>query len=348
MPPPFHSARDLYGWLLGSAQDGGQRALRDVAEFARQDDETLTQRPAAAALLAWGEPGLAALAQNAITTPRVKNIIAALQLLAHVASKTEILVGHLYIHDEQLLRTINATIANDAIRSVARTHLQEVLVRVPTDELLIPLGSTFSFLGLAGEAPSQELIRAMSARWLKIGPSTIACYEDLLTSDADNEPAFQEFLSLHPQLLDPMATQVWAQPDFHGAHEPDFLIRRADSSYLVVEIECPSKLLLTQAGQLSADATHAEKQATDYRSFLSERIVEVRQHFPGYRGCECLVVVGLEDRLTTSQSSALANVNGARHNVRIVGFDWLGRRARSIVENMSAGDVETITRYRVT
>ena len=347
MPPPFRSARDLYDWLSTRAQDGGQRGLQEVADFARLDDETLTQRPAAAALLAWGEPGLAALAQNAITTPRVKNIIAALQLLAYVASRTEVLVGALYIHDEELLRTINAAIANDAMRGIARTHLQEVLVKVPTDELLIPLGSAFSVLGMAGGAPSQELIRAMSARWLRIGPSTVARYEDLLTSDADNEPAFQDFLSLHPQLLDPMAMQVWAQPDFHGAHEPDFLIRRADSSYLVVEIECPSKLLLTQAGQLSADATHAEKQATDYRSFLNERITEVRQHFPGYRGCECLVVIGLEDRLTTAQLSALANVNAARHNVRIVGFDWLGRRARSIVENMSAGDVEIIRRYRV-
>jgi len=274
--------------------------------------------------------------------------MAALQLLAYVASKTQELVGAFYIHDEELLRAINAAIASDAMQGIARAHLQEVLAKVPTDELLIPLGTTFIGLGMVGETPSQELIRAMSVRWLKIGPSTIARYEDLLTSDADNEVTFQEFLSLHPQLLDPMAMQVWAQPDFHGAHEPDFLIRRTDSSYLVVEIECPSKLLLTKIGQLSADATHAEKQATDYRSFLNERMTEVRQHFPGYRGCECLVVIGLEDHLTTAQLGALTNVNAARHNVRIVGFDWLGRRARAIVENMSAGEVETIRRHRVT
>ena len=79
----------------------------------------------------------------------------------------------------------------------------------------------------------------------------------------------------------------------HGALQPDFIIRRADDSYLVVEIECPGKLLLTKSGQLSQEAVHAEKQALDYESFLSERIAEARAHFPNYRRADCLAVVGL-------------------------------------------------------
>jgi len=40
-------------------------------------------------------------------------------------------------------------------------------------------------------------------------------YEDLIRNQADNEPAFQNFLAEHPQLLDPMAVQIW-QEIFHA------------------------------------------------------------------------------------------------------------------------------------
>jgi hypothetical protein len=150
----------------------------------------------------------------------------------------------------------------------------------------------------------------------------------------------------HPQILDPMAQQVWSQPDFHGAHEPDFVIRRADNSYLIVEIETPGKQLMTQAAQLSADATHAEKQATDYREFLDERLSETRRHFPEYSSAECLAVIGLESSLVGSQRRSLANANAGRHKVRISGFDWLAKRARSIIENVSSGELKVIEKYR--
>jgi hypothetical protein len=114
-----------------------------------------------------------------------------------------------------------------------------------------------------------------------------------------------------------------------------------------VEIETPRKQLITQGGQLSADATHAERQATDYRAFLDERIAEAEQHFSQYRSAECLVVVGLEATLSNGQATSLRNVNAGRHKVRIVGFDWLARRASAIIENISSGEIEVIEGYRV-
>jgi hypothetical protein len=144
-----------------------------------------------------------------------------------------------------------------------------------------------------------------------------------------------------------MALQVWSQPDLHGAHEPDFIIRRADNSYLIVEIETPGKQLVTQAGQMSAEATHAEKQATDYRAFLDERVVEARQHFPHYQGAECLAVIGLETLLTEQQAKSPKNANAGRHNVRIAGFDWLAKRVEAIIENISSGDIAVIEGCRV-
>ena len=122
----------------------------------------------------------------------------------------------------------------------------------------------------------------MASRWLAVSIPTIEAFKDLLQHHPDDEPRFQAFLERNPQLIDPMSFEVWARPDIHGAKEPDFLIRRTDGSYLVVEIETPSKPLITGSNKLAADATHAIAQATDYASFLLERLPGIRQHFPHF------------------------------------------------------------------
>jgi hypothetical protein len=98
---------------------------------------------------------------------------------------------------------------------------------------------------------------------------------------------------------------------------------------------------------LTPDATHAEKQATDYRAFLNDRMAEARQHFPDYQGAECLAIIGLEGWLMPMQVKSLANANAGRHNVRIAGFDWLAKRTTAIVENISSGEIRVIKKHRV-
>lgn len=105
-----------------------------------------------------------------------------------------------------------------------------------------------------------------------------------------------------------MAVQVWSQPDFHGAAEPDFVVRRADDTYLIVEIECPAKLLMTKSGQISAQTAYDEKQVLDYEAFLSDRIAEARTHFPRYARADCLVLIGLESQLADKQRLDLLRI----------------------------------------
>lgn len=200
---------------------------------------------------------------------------------------------------------------------------------------------------VSGGYVASELVRAMASGWLRIGPSVIREYEALIRANSSDESSFQRFFCQHPQMLDPMATQVWSQPGFHGIHEPDFVIRRADNSYLVVEIETPGKQLTTQDGQLSADVTRAERQVTGCRAFLNENVAKTRQRFPHYQDADCLAVIGLETNLTRDQSRSLANANSDRQVIKIVGFDWLAKRAHAIVENISVGATEAAEGYRV-
>jgi hypothetical protein len=116
---------------------------------------------------------------------------------------------------------------------------------------------------------------------------------------------------------------------------------------LAVEIECPSKKLVTSDGHLSADVTHAEQQVTDYRAYLLRHFAQVRHHFPNFSTPDCLVVIGLERRLDERQREVLRDANMHRHQLRIVGFDWLLERARTVASNITAHQVQ-ITKLRIT
>jgi hypothetical protein len=93
---------------------------------------------------------------------------------------------------------------------------------------------------------------------------------------------------------------------------------------------------------LTADVTHAEQQATDYRSYLNQHFVDARLHFPNFNEPECLVIAGVERSLDAKQRAVLMNANRHRHGLRIVGFDWLADRARAVAANITRRHVEVV------
>ncbi|MEX5577632.1 Shedu anti-phage system protein SduA domain-containing protein [Pseudophaeobacter sp. A-200-2] len=135
---------------------------------------------------------------------------------------------------------------------------------------MLSLGSVFQrhYAKRDGVNAAKNLVQAVASRWFAIGDRTLQEYQDLIEDFSDDEPSFQQFFEANPQFLDPMAVEVWPEPNLFGSRKPDFVVKRSDGSYLVVEIECPSKALITKAGHPSADVTHAEHQATDYRKYM--------------------------------------------------------------------------------
>ncbi len=81
------------------------------------------------------------------------------------------------------------------------------------------------------------------------------------------------------------------------------------------------------------------------RDNLSEGICVSRE--PNFRKPECLVICGMEDGLNDHQARALKLENESRHGVKIVGFHWIAKRARSIVSNVVAQEVRVIRDLRI-
>jgi hypothetical protein len=341
------SLKGIYKLLRSAVSEGGTTSRSRVEAEARASDELEITFPTYAALATWGRDGLELIVRIAIDGRTVKSKSAALTLFTMLATSGQLSVGRCWMIDPAFAAFVNGRVDAETMKPAARQALRVLIMSLPTDDLLIPLSQSFLHLQMQSLELAEELVASLGAKWFRFGPPMLDRYERMLMENENDEPSFQEFFCTFPQLLDPMAVQVWSQPDFHGAAEPDFVIRRADDSYLVVEIECPGKLLLTKGGQLSREAVHAEKQVLDYESFLSERISEARVHFPSYRRADCLAVVGLEGKLTTEQRQNLDRANGRRQNLKVVGFDWLLGRARTVVRNVGEGGIEVIKRHRL-
>lgn len=297
--------------------------------------------PAGVALLCWKEIGVNALCEAALNLQTFKNISICFQVLASVAAVSKSLTRLMPVYDEKVVSVITEILKDRHLSKYCRSKLVEFILSLPEDNIWIQAGTSLMALSFGEIDTVHELIRALSARTLTVSRPILDSFEKLMVTHPDDEQSFQVFLTKHPQLLDPIVHAVWPQPNIHGAKEPDFVVRRSDNSYLIIEIESPAKPLITSStNQLTAEVTHAEKQVTDYRSFLMHRFQEAQSHFPDFDEPDCLVVIGMEGALTLEQSAALRDANRQRHRLKIVGFDWLLKRSTAVLNNIIQSGVD--------
>jgi len=342
------------GLILECIREGSAHALAAVQLLFEDDHGGITfnielKAPAAYALAAWGHSGLDALAEAARRKPSSKNQSLCLQVLGTLATTAQP-TAMLFCSPTIIAALSSALSTTSGITAYATRLLRDyVLSFTDDDEVAQVVGQQLFMSGILASntptaPPSRALFGALAMRWLSVSHPVISEFTKAIDSSPGDETVFQRLLGARPQLLDPLVMQVWPQPNIHGAKEPDFVIRRRDDTYLVVEIECPAKPILTDAGQLSHQTIHAVTQAQDYRSFLLDRIREMERHFPCLQEPDCLVVIGREDKLTNEQTLALRRSNRGYNRLQVVGFDWLVRRAEAVLRNLveNVAPIETM------
>jgi len=332
--------------LVECAQAGDLEALLCVRRLAEDMYGGITSNFELKALAAWelacwGAAGISQLAEATRANPTSKNLSLCVQILCTIASGS--IGAPLFATPSQIDRLRRMVGTDATVVDHARRSLLELALSMESDEELIDLaGKGYGSAGMLEPASAREMFAAMSMRWLTVSVPVVARYRRLLADHPHDEPTFQRFFSEHPEMLDPMVVDVWPLPDLHGARKPDFVVRRSDGSYLVVEIETPGKPIVTRSDQLSAQASHAVSQVSEYKRFL-ERLPNGQIHFPAMDEVTCLVVIGLEGALGPSQMQTLRNDNRQRHTLKIVGFDWLASRAETMRDNMVRSTVRRHT-----
>lgn len=301
-------------------------------------------------LILWGNSGIDALVESAKKTNKSKNTSIALQILSSLAAGEVCSPIIRFIGDIEIRKKIVKTInSNKDIYDYARKKLNEYILSFTfDDDAAFAVGlCLMNYSHTLGINALKHLFAALAIRWSAISAPIIEQYDELLEHNSQDEKVFQQFFESFPQFLDPMVLEVWSKPNFHGFKIPDFVIRRTDNSYVIVEIEKPAKLLVTNNNRISAEVSEAVSQVMQYRTFLMERFSEAIKHFPHFQDPDALVVIGLERNLNEEQKKVLLMENQHRSKLKIVGFDWLKDRALAIYNNMIRNRIE-LNKLRMT
>ncbi len=168
-------------------------------------------------------------------------------------------------------------------------------------------------------------------------------FDDLLERAGETE--VQRFLETHPWLLGlDYASVRPRQPVVRGV--VDFLLERFDGFHDLLELKSPNDPLFELSGRtgdirsasrfrLSKPLSLALAQVHAYRDTLSQE--STHERFYGLRNTrdpKITILIGRVSSLSDQEQRVLHELNCSLHNVEIVPFDILGRRARAVLENV--------------
>lgn len=145
------------------------------------------------------------------------------------------------------------------------------------------------------------------------------------------------FVERHPFLLYPNRDALVSEVPigFGTEHRMDFLVQRADGTYLLVEIENPLAPLVTQKNDFTAEVNHALCQVEDWQDWLEAHVQTVEERYPGLRAPEAWVVIGREHQLDIRGKRRFLRRNiNMRGRVTLKTYDDLIAEARAYVRNI--------------
>jgi hypothetical protein len=129
-----------------------------------------------------------------------------------------------------------------------------------------------------GEFPPQIGWEDASTRSSKTLEGLCDEFLSLIDSDGDDEEMIHQWLRQEPHriFLDPHAVRVWSKVEF-GGKISDFVVRRADGSYRLIEIERSTLRIFQKGnGEPSAAFNHACQQVRDWQRYVRENVYTVR------------------------------------------------------------------------
>ena len=339
-----HHVGEGYALLRDCVADGGTEALAAVQLLAEErygDDSYAFERkaPNAYALPRWGARGLDALVENAARTANGQNVALCLSVLGAVAAGVGPGRLRYFAGDGAMVQALlTVTENNDDLRRAARARLTGFVLAFDSDAEAVAAVARQFLLPVDEHivAAASELCEALAARWLTVGDSVLGGFKSLIERAPTDERALRRFLEANPRVLEPSTIAVWRRPKWISATRPEFVLRRRDDSYLLVELEAPDVAIITHRDQISEGAARAVRRAAKHRTWLIRHRDVAREHLPEFREVDGLVVVGLQGSLSNNQRGALERANLAHREIRIVGFDWLLDRGRTIMRNVTS------------
>lgn len=322
----------------------------------RFGDSEHIEQPALFALIAFGEAGLKALhaimiqegwSPGAFYAPIA---IMAVALGRHDVADMHIELSQRYLSEESFLalakdihRTIDSvplrTLAIELLAAAAQVLATEPDKRRKLTSIFTSISLMFALKGQKSDPAIDLFLNLIVQGSLNVNELMCEEFRKLIDQDL-NEQVYQEFISAHPALIDPLASSIVDRQALGEMWRSDFVIRRLDNEYVFVELEKPRDNPFTPYPQPSVMLSHAVGQVINWFIWVEDNIAYAQSHgFPGILNPRGIIVIGRRKDLSPSQTRMLSSLNELLHpRVQIVTYDDVLQSALSVLKNLTSRD----------
>jgi hypothetical protein len=168
---------------------------------------------------------------------------------------------------------------------------------------------------------------------IKITSRLIVAFE-ILISENYSEEVYQRFLTQNPVFIDPLASEVIPKQKLGLEHVTDFVIRRLDDEYILVEIEKPQDTIFTGTNDFTARFTHAYGQVLGFQEWVDAHGEYARSLMPGIFSPKGVLIIGMRNELSAEQTAKLKRLNINSRSIEVLTYDDLIRKAKDLYQNI--------------
>lgn len=177
---------------------------------------------------------------------------------------------------------------------------------------------------------SEYLMKVFSTGSIAVSSAVLDEFSALVAQDLTEE-RYQEFLKANPIILDPLAAEVVPKHRLGSDYITDFVIRRHDGRYLVVEIEKPQDRIFNGNSDFTSAFSHAMGQVLDFQGWVAENSPYARSKLPNIEHPRGLLVMGRRSSLTTKQEDKLRRWCANSNWIEVATYDDLVISGRQLI-----------------
>lgn len=229
---------------------------------------------AARMFLFLGTKGIHILGETINQAPGRISPTAILETL-YFATQKKVKEIHLVRKDHPLLLV---PVIDDETAKLATEKLHELVSESLTDRRLFGIIINFIF---QQEITSYEvndhtlaafIFQAFRENSIKINKKVIENYQTIIQNPTSSEEDCQKYLFKHPVLIDSLAKEIIPKQKLGSDYITDFVIRKYNDEYVLVEIEKPSTPIFTKSNDFTYQFSHALGQVIDFQEWVETNI----------------------------------------------------------------------------
>jgi hypothetical protein len=241
----------------------------------------------------------------------------------------------------ELVPPLNEKLSSETVEKAVKAF-DEIVARASTDaELFGKLIDFFYFQNAGsrwGSSEEQERFRtrvfnSFAKGRIRITESLLQEFESLVARD-ESEEVYQKFLADHPVFLDPLASEVIPKQRLGSQYITDFVVRRLDNKYLLVEIEKPQDAVFTVGNDFSAKFSHALGQILDFQQWVDAHAEYGRSLLPNISSPKGILIMGNAASFSPWQRQKLHRFNVNSSSVLVLTFDEVLQNGRRLYDNI--------------